>query len=124
MCVALGLFLLLIAAGVIPTSDAQSQAPNSIIALCGVVFVIAGCMAILGTQSRVNDMLAALLCLIFGIVAAWVSLFGSSDGFSGGIPFFSNEANVKIARIAFGVGSLICFAMSGWALKRFSRSAT
>ena len=123
VCVALGLFLLLIAVGVFPASEAQPQAPDSIIALCGVVFIIAGCMAYLGTRSRVNDLLAAILCLIFGIVGAWVSLFSSSDGFSGGIPFVSNDSNVAIARVVFGAGSLMCFAISAWALKRFLRPA-
>jgi hypothetical protein len=118
--IALGAFLLLVAGEFIPGAEPRADdAPNAIIALSGLVFVIAGFMAYVGRQSRTNDLLAALLCLVFGVIGGWVAVAGSDEGFSGGIPFLSSAANVKLARGLFGFGSLICFLIAAWALNRF-----
>ena len=116
-CVISGGLLILVALGVIATSPGQRHAPDFIIAFSGLAFVIAGCMVLVGRQSRFNDLLAAVLCLLFGATGAWVAVYGPSEGFSGGIPLLSNEANVRLARWVFGLGSLVCFAISGWAFK-------
>jgi len=121
LCIAVSLYLFSIASGFIPTSDEQAHAPLWVIGLCGVVFLIGGCMILLGRHSRVNDLLAAILCAIFGVVGLWVSLFSSSEGFSGGIPFLSYEQNVTIARWVFGLGSLISFAIAAYAFRRSIR---
>ena len=118
-CVVAGGLLILVALGVISTSPGQRYAPDSIIAICGGAFVIAGCMVLVGRQSGFNDLLAAVLCLLFGATGAWVAIYGSSEGFSGGIPFMSYEANVRLARWMFGLGSLVCLAIAAWAFKRF-----
>jgi hypothetical protein len=118
--IALGAFLLLVAGEFIPGLEPRADdAPNAIIALSGLVFVIAGFMAYVGRQSRTNDLLAALLCLVFGVIGGWVAVAGSDEGFSGGIPFLSSAANVKLARGLFGFGSLSCFLIAVWAVKRF-----
>ena len=123
LSIALGAFLLLVASALVPGIERQAHdAPNTIIALAGLVFVIAGCMARLGQQSRVNDLLAAILLPVFGVIAAWVAWFSPSEGFSGGVPLVSDETNVSIARAFFGMGALLCFAMTIWALRRFIRS--
>ena len=123
LCIALGGFLALVAGGLIESDPTGRHAPDFIIALCGSVFIIAGIMILVGRQSRINDLLAAILCMTFGIIGAWVAIYGASEGFSGGLPFISDEANTRLARGAFGLGSLSCFAISGWAFKRFYRSA-
>ena len=123
LCIALGGFLILVACGLIEDDPSKRHAPDLIIALCGSVFLIAGIMILVGHHSRVNDLLAAILCMTFGIIGAWVAIYGASEGFSGGLPLLSDEANTSLARGAFGLGSLLCFAISGWALKRFYRSA-
>lgn len=123
-CVIAGGLLILVALGVISTSPSERYAPEFIIALSGSAFIIAGCMILVGRQSRFNDLLAAALCLLFGATGAWVAVFSPSEGFSGGLPLISSEANVKLARWVFGLGSLVCFAISGWALKRFFRPAS
>jgi arginine exporter protein ArgO len=117
VCLVSGGLLILVAAGVISTSPSQRHAPDFIITLSGLAFIIAGCMVFVGRQSRSNDLLAAILCLLFGATGAWVAIYGPSEGFSGGIPLISNEANVWLARWVFGLGSLVCFALSGWAFK-------
>lgn len=120
-CVGLGAFLLLVAGDLIPGLEPRpDDAPSPIIALSGLVFIIAGCMTILGSRARTSDLLAGILCLTFGIIGAWVSLRGSDQGFSGGVPFLPPEFNVRLARGAFGVGSLICFMLAFWALRRFA----
>jgi len=123
LCVALGGFLVLVACGLIDDDPAKRHAPDLIIALCGSVFIIAGIMILVGQHSRVNDLLAAILCITFGIIGAWVAIYGASEGFSGGVPLLSDEANTRLARGVFGLGSLLCFAISGWAFKRFFQSA-
>ena len=123
LCIALGIFLVLVAGGLIDDDPAKRHAPDFIIALCGSVFIIAGIMILVGHQSRVNDLLAAVLCMTFGIIGAWVAIYGASEGFSGGLPLLSDGTNTKLARGVFGLGSLFCFAISGWAIKRFYRSA-
>ena len=123
LCLALGGFLVLVACGLIEDDPTKRHAPDLIIALSGSVFIIAGIMMLVGRQSRVNDLLAAILCTTFGIIGAWVAIYGTSEGFSGGIPLISDEANIRLARGVFGLGSLLCFAISGWAFKRFYLSA-
>lgn len=98
-------------------------APMWVVALCGIVFLIAGCMIFLATHSRASDMLAAILCLLFGIVGTWVSLLSPSEGFSGGIPLLSQESNVTLGRWMFGGGAVICFAISAYAFRRAFQSS-
>jgi hypothetical protein len=123
LCIALGTFPLAIAFGFIPVDETQVQTPMWVVALSGVVFLIGGCMIFLANHSGVNDLLAAILCLLFGIVGAWVSLFAPADGFSGGVPLLSPEANVTLARWVFGCGALICFAISVYAFRRSIQSS-
>ena len=122
--IALGVFLFVVATEVIPGLARQSgDAPRTIIALCGIVFVIAGCMALAGTGTRRNDLLAALLCFVFGVIGSWVAFFAPGEGFSGGLPLVSRDANVSIGRVVFGCGALLCFAISAWALHLYLRGA-
>ncbi|MGB5346160.1 MAG: hypothetical protein WBN23_08350 [Woeseia sp.] len=118
-CGAAGLFLLLIAAGLINDGGGERPAPDFVVALCGIALLVAGCMAYAGTQSKLNDLLAAILCLIFGLVAAWIALFSPAEGFSGGFPFVSQALNLKISRWVFGGSAIVCFAIGMWAFKRF-----
>src|SRR5210317_2449121 len=108
LCIALGGFLILVACGLIEDDPSKRHAPDLIIALCGSVFLIAGIMILVGHHSRVNDLLAAILCMTFGIIGAWVAIYGASEGFSGGLPLLSDEANTRLARGVFGLGSLSC----------------
>jgi uncharacterized membrane protein YphA (DoxX/SURF4 family) len=121
-CIAFGSFLILVACGLISDSPNQRQAPDFIVALSGLVLIIAGCMIFVGRQSRINDLLAAILCLMFGLIGAWVAFRAPSEGFSGGLPLISNDTNIAIGRWVFGIGSLMCLAISAWAFKRFYRA--
>lgn len=123
LCIALGVFPLSIALGLLPVDEADVYAPMWVVAISGIVFLIAGCMIFLGNHSWANDLLAGVLCLLFGIVGIWVSLFSPSEGFSGGVPLLSKAANVTLARWVFGSGALICFAISVYAFRRATQSS-
>lgn len=117
-CIALGCYPIAISLGYIPIEESASTAPPWVIAGAGSAFVIAGFMILLAHHSRANDWLAGVLLMVFGIMGVWVSVFSSSEGFSGGLPFFSQELNIRVGRWVFGLGSLICFALCAWAFRR------
>lgn len=117
LCVALGLLPISIALGWIAVPATSLHAPRWILALCGGLVVIAGCMVFLGNRSRASDFLAGVICLLFAIVGAWVALLGPAEGFSGGLPFLSGSANTTLGRWIFGVGALLCLAISAYAFR-------
>tara|TARA_R110002167_G_scaffold149732_1_gene343153 strand:+ start:347 stop:760 length:414 start_codon:yes stop_codon:yes gene_type:complete len=118
ICILLGLYPIAIAAGILEVDPDKLHAPPWVLALCGLVFIIAGCMALLGQHGRVNDSLAALILLAFALVGVWVSLFSSAEGFSGGLPFVSQEMNILLQRCIFGLGALICLSLFVYAVRR------
>jgi hypothetical protein len=122
-CLALGLYPLLIAFGVITIDATDIQAPMWMLAVCGIVFVIGGCMLLLTRHARLNNLLAALICLAFAAVGGWVALFSPPEGFSGGIPLLSDAANIRLARWVFGGGAVISLALCGYAVRLALRSA-
>lgn len=122
-CVALGCYPLALSLGLLPVGEAGFNAPLWVVAGAGFVFIIAGLMILLANHSRANDLLAGVLLLLFGIMGAWVSLFGSSEGFSGGLPLVSREVNTLVGRGLFGLGALISFAMCGYAIRRAIRES-
>lgn len=123
VCIALGCYPLSIALGFLPIDEAKMMAPMWVVAMSGVVFIIAGGMILLGNHSWANDLLAGILCLLFGVMGAWVSLFSASEGFSGGVPLLGHESNVTLARWMFGIGALISFAISAYAFRRAYQSS-
>lgn len=118
IAIACGGYALLAAAGVIP-EQTTNDTPMWVLAAAGLAFVIAGFMIFLREHSRAVDLLAAVLLAAFTLIAGWITFYSSPDGFSGGIPFASQDTNVSFARIMFGLGTLMCFAGFLYALKRF-----
>lgn len=118
LCVGLGLYPISIALGLITVDESRVHAPMWVMALSGIVFVICGCMILLGRDSRLNNLFAALMTLSFAAIGVWVSLFSPPEGFSGGIPLLSNETNVMIARWVFGCGAIVSFALCGYAVRQ------
>lgn len=117
-CIALGCYPIALGLGFIPIEESGSTVPPLIIAGAGLIFVIGGLMILFAKHSRANDLLAGFLLMVFGIIGAWVSLFSSSEGFSGGLPFVSEESNILVGRWVFGLGAIICFALCVWAFRR------
>jgi len=120
VAIACGAYALLAAAGVLQM-QAANDTPNWVVGLAGAVFVIAGIMIFLRNHSRALDFFAATILASFTIIGGWISLFASSKGFSGGIPFLPYDTNVSFARVMFGLGALMCFGGFLYAVKRFFR---
>ena len=121
LCVVLGLIPVLIALGVVGSNDPGVQAPAWVLVLSGTVFILAGLMILIGRSSRTNHLLAALLCACFGAVGTWVALFAPAEGFSGGIPLISDSINLALGRWMFGLGAVLCFFISVYALRLYFR---
>jgi hypothetical protein len=109
---------LLAASGAFPAEMANGT-PVWVLGLVGVVFVIGGSMIFLRNHSRALDLFAAMLTAAFTLIAGWVTLYGSAVTMSGGIPLLPDKVNVSIARLMFGLGTLLCFAAFLYALERF-----
>ena len=120
VCILLGLYPLAIVFGVLDVPAADLRAPLWIVALVGLVFVIGGCMVLIGQASRWNDFLAGILCLMFSAMGAWVALYGPAEGFYGGIPLLRPGANVIVSRWVFGIGAVLSLLIAGWAFSRWS----
>jgi hypothetical protein len=118
LCMLLGMFPILIAADLIPGAAHQLAAPRWVAACAGAVFVLAGAMILLRRNARLVDALAAVLCFLFGAIGMWVAVFSPKGGIVGGIPLISADTNSVIGRIVFGLGALISFALSLYAIRR------
>ncbi len=111
IAIALGLMTIMIALDIIPVEPEKVHAPAWLIGLAGAVFIFGGLAIGFRTNELLVSLFGNLIVASFAAVAAWVALDGSSDQFSGGIPFLPNEVNVKIARVVFGSGSILCALM-------------
>jgi hypothetical protein len=117
--IAVGAFIVAISAGWVPVDDADVNAPLWLLALVGGIFALAGVMVLYGRDSRVNDLLAAILMAAMGIIGGWVAVYSASGDISGGVFFLPRDMNVMLGRILFGSGSLICFGVAAYAVSRF-----
>ncbi len=116
--IACGGYALLAASSVIPV-QLENDTPIWVLGLVGVIFVIAGIMILLRNYSRALDLFAAIMLASFTLISGWITFHASSEGFSGGVPFLPNDMNVSLARVMFGIGTLLCFGIFLYALKRF-----
>jgi hypothetical protein len=121
-CIAVGCYPIAVALGLLPVDEARLMAPMWAVAMAGFMFVVAGAMILIGNHRWANDLLAGILTLLFGIMGTWTSLFSPSEGFSGGIALLSDESNVTLGRWMFGIGALMCFAVSAYAFRRAAQS--
>ena len=121
IAIACGGYALLAAIGVMPIETANNT-PPWIVGLAGLVFVIGGVMIFLRNHSRVLDLLAAIILASFALIAAWVAVYGSAEGFSGGISMLSGDTTVSLARVMFGIGAIMCFAGFLYAMRRYFQS--
>lgn len=119
--IGLGLFIIAASVNLIRVDESSFHAPRWVVFLAGAVSALSGLMLIVGENSRVRHLLAAVLLLSMGATATWVSLFGSTEGFSGGIPLLSREANAAIARVLAGFGAVLSFGLSAYVFRRAIR---
>ncbi|MEL6614806.1 MAG: hypothetical protein AAFQ43_03660 [Bacteroidota bacterium] len=110
-----------VAFGLVPVDPASVNAPPWVLAACGLVFVLGGVLVLAQRWPRIQSAAGGTLVLVMGLVGAWVAAAGDAEHFSGGLPLVSPEANVAMARVLFGLGAALCFALFGWGLWRTVR---
>ena len=118
---AVGLFIVAISIDLIKVDESTIHAPRWVLFLVAAVFASAGLLLFVGQNSPASDLLAAIVLFSLGAIGVWVSLFGSSEEFSGGFALFPREANVSVARVLFGFGAMITLAMSAYAVRQAFR---
>jgi hypothetical protein len=119
LCLLFGATLVGLGFGIIPSEPGTLHAPPYIIVLAGLSFWIAGIALTLGNaKPRLNHVLAAILLAFFAAIGGWVSLFGENQAFGGSVAMVSPNTNMSLARIVFGIGALLCAALSIYAFKK------
>ena len=118
----LGLFVVLMAVGVIPVEEGDLHAPNLILLLCGLAFAAGGLAILLPSDPRVKLSLVVIILASFLVIGVWVAVFGDAAHFSGGIPLLSRETNAVLARAAFGLGAVLILGMLVMALRQLLRA--
>ena len=108
-----GLFIVAIAAGLIPVAPDSIHAPPWLLAVCGGMFVVAGVAALgIGVLSkRVNNFFGAVILTGFSFITGWVAFGPGERIFSG----FSQDATT--GRAAFGLATILLVGMAVWAWK-------
>ena len=106
---AIGLFIMLAAADVIPSDPKGFHAPRWVVGMFGLLFLFAGLMLGFSDYPRIKQRLAAFLVLIFSILCGWMALFSEAEEWSGGIPFLSPRTNGMIAKTLIGLFGLLLF---------------
>lgn len=107
-----GVFPLGIALGVFHPDPSTIHAPLWVLGMCGAVFVMAGILMLMNEKSVLSGIFGGILCLCFAAIGGWVALYAPSEGFDGGVPLLPDAANSTIARLLFGSGALMSFAIA------------
>lgn len=106
--IVVGLVIVAVATGVIPSDPSRFNAPKWLVGLIGGMFSVAGVKLITYSRPAISRWTTPLIVAGFAVVGLWVGLFGEAANFSGGIGFLSPEANVVLARTFFaGFGGLL-----------------
>lgn len=109
----------------VPGGRANLHGPLWIATLLGVLMLLAGASCVIQGFGRANAqaelpadaplwmraaqyLIGVTLFASFAVLATWVAFGGDARYFSGGVPFFG-IGNISLARIAFGLGALICW---------------
>lgn len=106
-----GLVIELTVFDIISIDENLVHAPNWVIALLGILFLSGGLVIVVSPESSIATWSAGTLVIAMTLVSAWVAVYGSSEHFSGDLPFISQDTNVIIARIIFGCVSLLGLAI-------------
>lgn len=123
---AVGLYIIMAGAGLLPVPGGPNNlhAPIWVAAAFGLIFFLAGAAAVLQWLGGANDqgelpaaaaawmraaqrLFVVAIFVCFALIGGWVALMGEDRYFSGPLP---GEAGVLVARIAFGIGALMCWA--------------
>jgi hypothetical protein len=130
---ALGLFIILISANVIPTDDSTFSAPRWLVGCAGLCFLLAGGAVALarpggppGTVAA-NPYLGGAAALVLVVILNWIAFGPGPRHFSGGfaLPFvsWSSPPSDWTGRAAFGVGAFLADVFIACLLVRGVRNA-
>lgn len=122
--IAIGTFIMLVAADWIVVDPSSIEAPRWVLGLAGLVFLMAGLMVLAGQKSRINDGLAAMLLFAFAAIGAYAALLADPASIEGGLPLIDKETNSLIGRWVFGIGALMSAALGVYALRRCFRASS
>lgn len=109
--VAFGGFIMLIAAGVIPTAPDTMLAPPWVVAMAGVVLAVGGAKSMTAHGSGLSQIFAMLMAASLGAVSVWAAVAGNDPvvnvGGSVGPVGVSVPASPGLGRFMFGLGGLL-----------------
>lgn len=108
----IGLFVAGIGLKIVSVEEGSLHAPHWVMVVVGTIFFFGGASMLLGSRPVLRRACIGVMLTGFGLTAAWVSLFASADGFSGGVPLVPKAFNVGVARVLFGSGAIL----AGWML--------
>lgn len=111
-----GLFIVLIAGDVIRVDPDTIHSPRWVLAAAGMVFMIGGVMAGAGpTHALLNDVLAGVLIGCMASIATWIAFGPGEREFTGSVSLgpvaIGGESGASVGRIAFGVSSILLWAL-------------
>ena len=122
-----GLVLLALGLGVISSGSSSVHDSRVLITSLGVLLTASG-LAVgqwVATGSRLYHGAGGLTITSMAVMFGWISLYGDSAGFSGGVSVggaaVSSSGSVTPARIAFGLASIGLGVVSLWAWKQVFR---
>ncbi len=68
--------------------------------------------------------MAGIVTALMGTMSAWVALFSSESNIDSNISMLSGMLDIPIGRIMFGIGALVCYLITIYALKLFYKKST
>lgn len=130
---ALGLFIVLISADVIPVTDSTFSAPRWLAGCAGLSFLLAGAAVALARPGAppgsvaANPYLGGAAALVLVVILNWIAFGPGPRHFSGGIalPFvsWSGPSSDWTGRAAFGIGAVLADVFVACLLVRGVRNA-
>lgn len=131
LCALMGLVILFVALGIIPTDESNFHAPHWVVGAAGLAFFLAGLAILIGPPpgapepSRTTWPSFLLGLGVVGALAAvfnWVAFGPGPRSFGGGIsiPFVSvsGPQSEWSGRVAFGAAAVLIDAFAGWVIVR------
>jgi hypothetical protein len=125
---AMGLFIILVSADVIPVPESTFEAPRWVAGCAGLSFLLAGAAVALARPGgppgtiAANSYFGGAAGLVLVGILNWIAFGPGPRHFSGGIsiPFvsWSEPSSQWTGRAAFGVGALLADVIVAWLLAR------
>ena len=125
--IAIGLLMVAIGTGLIPTDPSRPHEGRWIMALMGLAFAAGGVQVAqwFRADSVVGAILGALTITALAVAFGWASLFGEASGYSSAVAgagiAVKSGAGVTIGRVAFGFAAVVVGLLAAWAWWRVIR---